>query len=216
MADYYSSIKLERGLMGSVSYFTAEANVTGGRLHQRMFVNSPLKSAIHGKPLFYVDTYLAGHTPTVYAYARHKSNAKDFFNALSSFYEGVASSHELKGKEFSLLLNQRGILNTVPLRLPFVPTVDLEGLRFCRVSLPIGDIAVEFSPTPSEADNQLDYCVKYKKLITTLEKPLIGCDLSRTSVLASLIARLHWASDFLPPAILEQLASQLAGSAVTA
>jgi hypothetical protein len=216
MCDYYSSVKLERGLMGNLSYFTAEARAPGGRLHQRLFANAPLKSAIHGKPLFYADTYFSGDTPTVYTYARHKSDAKGFFDALSIFYQEIADPYELKGKEFSLVANLSGNLSVLPLRLPIIPTIDLQGLRFCRISLPIGDIAVEFAPMPLTAGNQLDQCVKDKEMATAVETPLIGCDFSRTSAAASLIARLHWASDVLSPAILRQLASEFAGSKVSA
>jgi hypothetical protein len=212
----YLSVTSEWGLMGSLSYVTAEARAVGGRQHRRIIANSPLKPVLHGKPLFYADTYLAKDQPTIYAYARHKSEPRFFFEVLSRFYDEVADDYELGGKEFRLVLNRDGELSEGSVRFPFASWSDLKGLKFCRIFLPVGDIAIEFSSIASKAGDQLEGCVKRKELTKTLERPLIGCDLSRTPVLATLMARLHWASDFVPPAILERLAGQLAGNTVPA
>jgi hypothetical protein len=184
---FYSSVKSEWGLIGRLSYVTAEALDIGGRQHQRIIANAPRNTAIHGKPLFYADTYLAKDDLTVFEYARHKSHPQFFFEAFSKFYDEIAKDYELAGKQFQLVLNRNGVLTEDSVRFPFDSQSYVKGLKFCRISLPIGDIAIEFSSRICEAGNQLEG-IKRKELTKTFSNlgtpfcrhgPLV---LSRTAI----------------------------------
>jgi hypothetical protein len=215
MESYYADVKSEWGLMGTLSYVTAEAEVLGSRQHQRVIANAQ-QTPIHGRPLFYADTYLVSDTLTVYVYARHKAQPAQFLEALNMFYDEFAKEYDLIGKQFRLILNRSGELTQFSVPLPLRFFSELNQVRFLRISLPVGDVAIEFNSTPIKAGNQLEDCFKRKRLTRFLETPLIGCDLSRTPVLSALMARVHWASEFVSPKILETLAGQLAGETVGA
>lgn len=80
---------------------------------------------------------------------------------------------------------------------------------FAAFFLPFGDMSIEFCPPLGSETDQLDYIESHGQLITTLERPLLACDLSRTPAYAGFMAKLHWAYDRVPLLTLQRLCEEL-------
>lgn len=215
----YRVTRTEVGSAGGTRYLVAEAKVNPKRYHVRVIAD-PVdpRNPLHGKPILYIDKY--GSDPDqpkrVLVYARHKANQEVFFGFINTFLEvESATFRELRGRVYPAVMNVGGELKPTHLRLPFDVTRSLmKRLNFFRVSAPIGDIAIEFVPT-IPATSQLT-SVRDRKLPFVTEKPLMGCDLSQTHVLAAVLANLHWASGDIPVNILQDLIAEFSGHLVGA
>jgi len=197
----------------------AEVEIRGGRRHRRIIGDAPSDPLLHGKPLFYSDTYIAADSPTTYVYARHKADPSLFFTTLNFFLEEHTSS-EFAAWQYSAMVNLGGELVERSVKFPVLDDNSLIGpdadLRFCRLHLPFGDIAVEFCNTAVASSNDLETARARRQIARSLEAPLLGCDLSKSEMLAKFMIAVHWASDFVPPTILEGLVAELSQNLVSA
>jgi hypothetical protein len=215
----YRVTRTEVGNVGGTRYLVAEAKVNPRRYHVREIADPvDVRSPLHGRPILYVDKY--GSDPDqpkrVLVYARHRANQEIFFRFINTFLEvESATFRELRDRAYPAVMNLGGELKSVSLGLPFDLTRSaMKRLNFFRLSVPIGDIAIEFVPTTA-ATSQIA-SVGDRKLPFVAEKPLLGCDLSQTHVLAAVLANLHWASGDIPVNILQDLIAEFSGHLVGA
>ncbi len=151
-----------------------------------------------------------------YVYARHNSDPRRFFEQLDYFYyERIKNYPELEGREFKIYLNVDGGFEEAWKQLPYSLVAPLKkDIRFFRISIPFGDVAVEFGPI-TQFTSELANTHK-RKLPQALESPLLGCDLTKSTLLGSLMARLHWASELISTSILEQAIAELISEGIPA
>jgi hypothetical protein len=129
-------------------------------------------------------------------------------------------SSEFAAWNYQAIMNLDGELVERSLRFPVVDHANLirpdADLRFLRLFLPFGDIAVEFCNAVVVSSNDLDTARSRRQITRSLEAPLLGCDLSKSQMLAKFMVGMHWASDFVPPTILEGLVAELSQNSVPA
>ena len=211
--SFYTSVTRQFASVGDYSFYIAETPVIQGRVHRRIIGLQPgVESTLHGKPICYADAYVSAVSgdESVYVYLRHRLDKQGFFNELDYFLEDRLSDFpELVGAEFETLCNIGSkplVSSVVP---PFGPSLaSEEDLRFWRVALPFGDLAVEFGKTHPATGNQLSQ-LEQRVLTKSLEVPLLGCDVSRTGFFVPLMAKAHWAAETIPVQILEQIIGQV-------
>ncbi len=207
----YHSVKSHVGTIEGVSFVVAEVPAVNGRQHRRVIGLAPQDPALHGKPLVYADSYPLDNERTI-VYARHRTSPAEFVAELDNFFlEQLVDFPELRRRLFQCQMNIAGELVEDEVGLPFTEFTNIVGLdylRFLRLSIPFGDLAIEFGTPTLEIPNQLSGLNRHQ-LPRALETPLVGCDLTKASVLAVLMSRLHWASDRIPPQILERLIDQM-------
>jgi hypothetical protein len=214
MEHTYPSVRWSTGSENGISFYIVEPGPANGRQHRRM-IGVGHGNPLVGRPIAYSDTYLRESERT-YLYARHSAEPSEFFRVLDYFLlQQQDEFPELRGRRFHLLLNNGGAPSEVTSQLPFSTAVSLEGLQFVRVYLPFGDVAIEFGESTTTGD-ELELIRSAHALTCKLESPLIGCDLTRYHVLASLVAKLHWARGVVPQSILEGLIEQLSFNPVAA
>lgn len=197
---FYQNVKTNLGKVANFSYFTAETDVLeGGGQHRRIIGFAPGNPDIHFKPIIYGDAYLSTSEPTTYVYARHTSKPSTFFPLLDDFL--LANVPELSGRQFTMDLNVANEPLELQSPLPFTAKMPLQhDIRFCRVNLPLGDLTIEFGE-PVVLSSE----VRDKRMTTRLESPLLGCDFSKSTLYAKLMAQVHWASNRIPTDVLIKL-----------
>ena len=179
----------------------------GKRTHRRVLVKSSQDSQLVGKPILYLDLYgNVDENPRIYAYARHAADVDRFVHLLNHFISGNENSYkELRDKQFHIWTNVDAELKEFKAKFPISPDMFQGPLSFMRVSIPFGDIAIEFCPPQAEIINELTQ-VERRELPGMIEAPLFGCDVTQSIESASLLASLHWARDtFISPDIFKEL-----------
>jgi hypothetical protein len=171
---------------------------------------APGSSAIHGRPILYADSYVLEKDEPSYVYARHSATVESFIKELDWLFEGDPTEFaELRRKEFSFFLNVGGAPYRADLQFPFADCFHFgEDVRFVRISFPFGDISVEFGPPRTTNDEYRFVDLNY--LTAELERPLLGCETTKSEVLGKLMARLHWAHGLINEFTLEHLIDQVA------
>jgi len=206
----YPVTKTEAIEVSNRPFLVAEVGL-GKRTHRRVIGEATSgHPSLTGKPILYVDSYGDPEQPRIYAYARHKVTFTEFVRLLDRFIlDKTPAYKELKGREFPVWTNGGGGLIQSKVRFPLTSEPVDSKTSFFRISIPFGDIAIEFTPTSPEAKDELT-SVKVGKLPRLIESPLFGCDLSQTSEACSLFAQVHWAGpDQLPAAIVTGLIKQM-------
>ena len=211
-AAVYSRVGFTQRLIKHILVYTAEVSLVG-RTHRRVILAVSGDVAHQGKPLLYSDVYAGSgkSDPETFVYARHKSSSLDFFAELNGFLEGVVMDNpELRKRKFPVLLSLGRNTTKGELEIPFVLNKDmLKKASFFRLDLPFGAVTAEFGDPVCESGNQLDR-MKDGQLIAGLESPLIGVDFTKGDLYKDLLLRVHWASKFIPRAILEEIINDLA------
>jgi len=204
----YPHVRLETRDIDDFSYVTAEigslrhSGVT--RDHTRLI--GLKKRGVAGHPLVYSDSY-SGMRDDLYIYARHRVSQKDFFSRLDSFLEAtLAKFPELTGKPLLFSFQVNGEFVDAELSLPLLSNIELplEQIDFARLSINVGDIAVEFNSAPVISSEETAFTQR-GALRRKLESPLFGFDASRSDVWASFLAEIHWASELISKKILHTL-----------
>jgi hypothetical protein len=154
----------------------------------------------------YGDTYPQRHDAT-YIYARHTWNSGSFLDALDDFLR--VEFPELSTQSFPVVLNMEGTRVAFDAHTPFRRTLpDPKSIRFAKFTFPFGPVTIEFGKRRVvEHDFTL---LEGGQLSRALETPLIGCDVTRTELLSTLVARGHWAAAKIPVDILSALMLQAA------
>jgi hypothetical protein len=165
------------------------------------------KRAISGHPLVYSDTYLGTRDDEILVYSRHRVDQKNFFSRLDSFLEKTLSDFsELAGKPLHFSLQVDGEFIEAEIPLPLVRNLEIPPgkIDFARLSIKLGDIAIEFSSKPIVSAKEQSF-TKKGVLRRRLESPLFGFDASRSDIWAPFLADIHWASGMIPRRILQSL-----------
>jgi hypothetical protein len=201
-------VRLDTREIGDFSYITAEigslrqSGVT--RDHTRLIGKG--KRGVTGHPLVYSDSY-SGSREDVYVYARHRLTQKEFFSRLDLFLETtLADFPELTGKPLLFSFQVNGEFVESELFQPLIDNLEIppEQIDFARLSINIGDIAVEFNSTPVVLSDETAFTQK-GVLRRKLESPLFGFDASRSDLWAPFLAEIHWASGLISREILQTL-----------
>jgi hypothetical protein len=183
--------------LSNIPLLVVETEAVKNRTHRRVLGDmSDHNSQLYGKPVLYIDLYgNVDENPTIYAYARHRVNPTKFMQLLNDFVEEMKPSYgELRDREFQVWANVNAELKEFAVRFPILPSLFGGELSFIRVSIPFGDVAIEFRPPKRETDSELDE-VRRGELTGMTEAPLFGCDVTQSTEASALFARLHWAKD---------------------
>jgi hypothetical protein len=200
---------------GGVGFLVAEPPQQQFRQHARIIAAMEVNPDICGQTILYSDTYFLAPEPDVFVYARHKCSPAAFFNELDFFVEELTREMPELRREFNLMFNISGKIVTGSSRFPIHPDEKyLNSVRFFRVDFPFGALTVEFGKTVRELDQVK--AVTTGLLSKKVDSPLVGCDLTEGPIFSKLLIRLHWASQYLDPSILENLIAQVTPNSVTA
>lgn len=205
-----------------VSYLLVETPVMGTRQHRRMIGANPIQTSLYSRPLLYADSYPSSADESNHVYCSHRVDSVEFFRILDSFLlDQLSDFPEFRDRAFQLTISKAGKLEELSVTLPFVPSLNLdqlplvsEQIEFVRCYIPFGDVTVSFG-RPNSSENELD-CAQKGWLNASLETPLLGCDMTKSTILIPLMARLHWASGTLSESTLEHLIGQLSFNPVAA
>jgi len=204
----YPHVRLDTREIDGFSYVIADigslrqSGVT--RDHTRLI--GLKQRGVAGHPLVYSDSY-SGMRDDLYIYARHRVSQKDFFSRLDAFLETTLPNFpELTGKPLLFSFQVDGDFVDVELSLPLLRNIELplDQIDFARLSINVGDIAVEFNTTPVISSQETAFTQK-GALRRQLESPLFGFDASRSDLWASFLAQIHWASGLISKKILQTL-----------
>ncbi len=207
---------IERCAVGGFRYVIAESELGGKRRHRRMIADEPEQPLLNGKPLFYLDTYQGTGAERTYVYARHLVDPSGFFATLNLLVE-AEQLREYRAKAYRGVFNLAGEFLERQVALSDLGnSLAAKDLRFCRLFFPFGDVAVEFGPPFSSGEDELENARHYRRLTKRLESPLLGCDLSRTLAMGTLIVDTHWSSRQIPASILQAMLEEVARAPVTA
>jgi len=220
-APVYPNVKQEYETVQGFPIVTAEASIAsheGGRLHKRVLGASPQWPETLGKPIVYSDSYVRSPGEETYAYARHDVDYARFLVVLDYFFQQQRERFpELMDRTFPCWLNQGGKLVEAEVPFPFslhLPANDGE-MEFIRMSLPFGDLSIEFSEPSVQAVSELDF-LRRRALQKFVESPLFGFDASSSTVLVPLMAEIHWAAKIVPRRVLGEVLQQFASNPIPA
>jgi len=197
-----------------IGFVRAESPQVKSRQHIRI-IGGMEWDEIGGQTLLYADSYTADEQE-IFLYVRHKCSQETFFTELNFFTEDLMREmSELRNKKFNVIFNISGEILSDTLSFPIRPAPEfIENIRFFRVDFPFGALTIEFGKE-SHATDQLKL-LQRSVLSSTLDAPLVGCDVTDGLIFSKLIVRLHWASDTVPPEVLETLIAQVAHNPVVA
>ncbi len=187
-----------------------------------MVAANPTQPALYGRSLLYADTYTSSTNESTHVYCGHRIDPIGFFRILDNFlFEQLSDFPEFRNRPFDLIVSKAGALTEVSVHLPFLPSLGVDQLalepnkvEFLRVYIPFGDVTVSFGESATIKD-ELE-CIRTGCLSSFLDAPLIGCDMTKSIILVTLMARLHWASGVLSESTLENLIGQLSFNPVAA
>ena len=195
---------------------TTDRLIEGGatRQHKRIIAN--LGVEIAGHPLVYCDEYSTAKGYETYVYARHRVTSGEFLLKLDFFLEANSTKFsELIGRSFrcaALIGEEFMELDlTTPFTLSLKP--EQQQIKFLRLSIPFGDISVEFAQSSIISSTELRFA-KRKVLSRKVESPLFGFAASKSTIWAPFLGSIHWASGIIPPGILENLIQMSAAAPV--
>ncbi len=217
----YPNVKQEFETVEGFSIVTAETSIVSGegaRVHKRVFGASPQWPATLGKPIVYSDSYVGSPGEETYAYARHDVDYARFLVVLDYFFQQQRERFaELMDRSFPCWLNQGGKLVETQVPFPFSLHLPTNGgeIEFIRMSLPFGDLSVEFSKPRVQAVSELDF-LRRKVLQKFVESPLFGFDASTSTLLVPLMAQIHWATKIVPQRVLGEVLQQFASNPIPA
>ncbi len=216
----YTDVKVHELALKGRKFMVAEPPVIQGRLHRRVIGgaqdSSAHSQAIDGKPLLYVDTYLAGGK--TYTYARHKGTPKVFFSRLDSL---IFEHEELRQRHFPSYITVDNEMFYVSLPFPMMALLEDDpgnSIRFFKTLLPFGELSIQFGDVRATKDNQRIWCQKEHTLTKAVESPIIGfqSDEENRRSFLPIFTQLHWASDHIYSDILELLINEIAPAVATA
>lgn len=183
--------------LSNIPFLIVETETVKNRTHRRVLGDGgDTNPQLYGRPVLYLDLYGdVDENPRIYAYARHRVDARNFIQILNDFVEEKKPSYaELRDREFQVWANVNAELKEFKTRFPILPGLLQGELSFIRVSIPFGDVAIEFRSPQREMVNELDK-VRRGELTAMIEAPLFGCDVTQSVEASALFARLHWAKD---------------------
>lgn len=216
----YTDVRLDELVRNNRRFVVAEPPIIQGRLHRRV-IGGPqdggdaAQRAIDGKPLLYFDTYLSNDK--TYIYARHRGTAKEFFSRLDSL---IYEHTELREKRFPSYVTVKNEAFRISLAVPLITllTDDPEdSIRFFRISLPFGEMSIQFGDVRATEGNQWISCKQKHTLTKAVESPILGFQASAENrrLFVPLFTSLHWASRYIPDNILELLINEIAPAMAT-
>jgi hypothetical protein len=213
--DNFVDVKHRFMTSRGAGFVIAEPPQQQSRQHARIIAAMEVDPEIYGQTILYSDTYSLAAEPDVFVYARHRCSQADFFNELDFFVENLTREMPELRREFNLMFNISGKIVTGSSRFPIHPDEKyLKNIRFFRVDFPFGALTVEFGKVFRELDQVKTLTAGL--LSRSLDSPLVGCDVTEGPILSKLLVRLHWASPYLDPSILEHLIAQVTPNSVTA
>jgi hypothetical protein len=207
----YRGVRTEPEVIGNFPIVIAEpeplteSGIT--RRHKRIIASG--KADVYGRPIVYCDTYSSSRPSSdlTFVYARHQSKQREFLLKLDYFLENQRHNFpELADRSFECILNVDGEFVQTSSPLPFSLNlgVNPENIKFLRISIPFGDISIEFTTAARVSDDELAFA-RRRTLPRALESPLFGFDASHSSIWAPFLAQIHWAAGSIPYSTLENL-----------
>jgi hypothetical protein len=198
---------------GGRHFIVAEAE-REGRKHRRVIGMEIGGGEFKGRAVVYSDSY-AGFDDK-FVYARHRVNPSQFFMELDQFYfSNLKKFPELEGRDFEILMTIGREMHSERVELPFSLRELPMDFRFFKIKFPFGELAIEFTDTVVAHGNQLA-ALHRRELPVLTEAPLVGFSAENSTILAALIAKLHWAAGIVPPQVLEEMIAELTSDAVPA
>jgi len=210
----YTGVRLDELVRNGRRFAIAEPPITQGRLHRRVIGGPPnggdaAQRAIDGKPLIYFDTYLTNDK--TYIYARHRATANEFLSRLDSL---ILEHTELREERFLTYITVKNETYRISLAVPLTTllTDDPEdSIRFFKISLPFGEMSIQFGGVRATEDNQWIACKQKRTLTKAVESPILGFQAGEENrrLFVPLFTGLHWASRYIPGDILEFLINEV-------
>jgi hypothetical protein len=209
----YRVTSIEKNTIRGFRFAIAECEARSGRRHRRLIADDGNQPELTNRPLFYADTYQIASEKT-YVYARHATTPIQFFTLLNTLLD-AENLREFESREYRAIFNIDGEQSERSIKFPyFDKCLQGEGVRFCRLFFPFGDVAIEFGQSFASSENELDDARRYRILTKKLESPLIGCDLTKTLALSRLLVETHWTANQLSNSILHGMVDEVARAAV--
>lgn len=206
--DIYPGVKAEERIVADRSWFIAEARSlrASGVTRDHTRIIAAATPGVAGHPIVYSDFYTSPREK-MYVYARHRTEQAAFFARLDTFLsEKLTEFPELQNEFISVTLQVNGRFRNSFVALPLVQGIDrpFEDIDFVRLSLPPGDLAIEFTTQAVISSHELDFIAR-RALPKRLEAPLVSYDATRSDFWAELVARIHWAADVVETEVLRTL-----------
>ncbi len=210
----YRVSSVEKNVVRNFHYAIVESQPRAGRRHRRLIVDEPNHPHLNNKPLFYSDTYQTRGGEKTYVYARHVAGPSRFFTALNTLLE-AENLREYESREYKAIFNIGADYSERSIVFPyFDESLASEDFRFCRFFFPFGDVAVEFGATFPSTEEELQDVRRHRVLTRKLESPLLGCDLTKTLALGSLLVETHWSAEHISSSVLQSMLEEVARAAV--
>jgi hypothetical protein len=208
METNYPRVRFRRDEIDGYPYLTAETEPLqeGDVKREHLRIIGDKQAGVAGHPIVYSDSYSSTRPDETYVYARHRVDQVKFFASLDTFLEHLKSDlHEMTAGPFRCVLGREGELDERQIALPFSRHADsnLKAIDFLRLSVPFGDMSVEFGKATSH-DDQLKLAGQ-NALAMKLESPLFGFDALASDLWVPFLAGIHWASGLIQPTILQRL-----------
>jgi hypothetical protein len=208
METNYPTVQFRKDEIDGYSFLTAETRpLQEGdvkREHQRI-IGEKLPG-VAGHPIVYSDRYSSTRPDEIYAYARHKADQAKFFASLDAFLERLNSDLPEVGRgPFRCVVGIEGKLEERQMSLPFTRDagLNLKTMDFFRMSVPFGDMCVEFGKAKVHEDELT--LVEDHALPRKIESPLFGFDAVNSDIWVPFMAEIHWASGLIPGRNLQNL-----------
>ncbi len=207
MESIYPKVGFQQSEIEGFSFLNAETEPLreGDVKREHVRIIGAKRSGIEGHPIVYSDSYSKVGQDEIYAYARHRVDQSKFFSSLDSFLDKTKADLPEFGKQpLPCVLGIRGELSRKHISVPFTHELgpELREIEFLRLSVPFGDMSVEFGEA-SVHDDQLKF-VQKGTLPRKIEFPLFGFDAS-SDIWVPFLAEIHWASELVARRILENL-----------
>lgn len=204
----YTRVRFRRDKTAGFSFLTAETAALheGDVKREHLRIIGDIQAGIEGRPIVYSDSYSSSGPDEAYVYARHRVDQSKFFANLDTFLEQLKSDlHEIASGPFRCVVGREGELEEWQITWPFsrYAEMNLNTIDFLRMSVPFGDMSVEFGKTIIH-DDQLKH-VEENALGKKLESPLFGFDALASDLWVPFLARIHWGAELIEPAILQRL-----------
>ena len=108
----------------------------------------------------------------------------------------------------------------ISLRYPLIDLLQHDGkesIRFFKISLPFGQLSIQFGDSVISDNDQASSCLEEHILTKAVETPTLGYESPEEAPpFLPLFTKLHWASDIISVDILEFLMNAYAPAMVTA
>jgi hypothetical protein len=208
MEPNYQRVRFQKEDAEGYPYLTAESGPLQEddvkREHLRIIGDK--QAGVAGHPIVYSDSYSSTRPDETYIYARHRVDQAKFLASLDTFLEQLKSElPEIAGGPFRCVVGREGELQERQISLPFSRSADLNlnAIDFLRLSVPFGDMSVEFAKAKVH-DDQLKLA-EQNALPMKIESPLFGFDALASDLWVPFLAGIHWASELIKPKTLQSL-----------